>query len=60
MDEAIRVMQLNGLIKIAVSLVRGLELKVGDEFFDMAVFSVVSWFKVGGSQAQNCTHKSLS
>lgn len=46
MEEAFKVMHLNGLIKMAVKLVRGLELEIGEDHFDMAVCSVVSWFKV--------------
>lgn len=46
MEEAFKVMHLNRLIRMAVNLVRGLELEIGEDYFDMAVCSVVSWFKV--------------
>ncbi|EFJ43590.1 hypothetical protein VOLCADRAFT_96212 [Volvox carteri f. nagariensis] len=49
MDEATAVMRLNGLVRTAIRLIRGLEidpeaLKAGR--FDMAIFSVISFFKV--------------
>ncbi|MEW5305062.1 MAG: hypothetical protein WDW36_007626 [Sanguina aurantia] len=53
MEEAFKVMHLNGLIKMAVKLVRGLELEIGEDYFDMAVCSVVSWFKVRERYALN-------
>ncbi|GFR41900.1 hypothetical protein Agub_g2690 [Astrephomene gubernaculifera] len=47
LDEAMDAMQLGGLTRTAVRLVRGLELDVrGGSRFELAVFSVVPWFKV--------------
>mmetsp|Transcript_5105 Transcript_5105/g.14655 ORF Transcript_5105/g.14655 Transcript_5105/m.14655 type:complete len:362 (-) Transcript_5105:689-1774(-) len=46
MEAAIRAMRLNPLVRRGVALVRGLELKVTDEEFEMAVFSAIPWFKV--------------
>jgi hypothetical protein len=49
MDEATAVMRLNGIVRTAVRLIRGLEidleaLKGGR--FNMAIFSVIAFFKV--------------
>ncbi|GFR44808.1 hypothetical protein Agub_g6144 [Astrephomene gubernaculifera] len=46
MDEAIAAMRLNGLVRSAVRLIRGLELDVRGGRFNMAIFSVIAWFKV--------------
>ena len=37
---------MNGLLRLAVGLVRGLELDVTQDTFHVAVFSVIAWFKV--------------
>ncbi|GLI70886.1 hypothetical protein VaNZ11_015909 [Volvox africanus] len=49
MDEATSAMRLNGIVRTAIRLIRGLELdpealKAGR--FDMAIFSVITFFKV--------------
>ena len=47
MDEACSVMRLNGLVRTAVRLIRGVELSgLEQRRFDMAVFSIIAWFKV--------------
>lgn len=38
--------KLNGLVRTAVKLIRGLEITQTDTQFRMAVVSIISWFKV--------------
>ncbi|KXZ43287.1 hypothetical protein GPECTOR_95g676 [Gonium pectorale] len=54
MDEALSAMRLNGLVRTAVRLIRGTEVDgaaLAAGRFDMAVFSVISWFKHAASVA---------
>lgn len=52
MDGACRLMHLNGIVRQAIRLIKGLEIHVlqGEALaapvFEMAVFSVLPWFKV--------------
>lgn len=46
MDEACDAMRLNGLVRSAIRLVRGVEIAVRDGEFKFAVCSVIPWFKV--------------
>jgi len=45
MEEAVRVMQLKPLMRTAIRLVKGLEINQTADRFDLAVFSIISWFK---------------
>lgn len=46
MDEAIALMALGGVMRQAIRLIRGVQIKQDQQQFEMAVFSVLSWFKV--------------
>jgi hypothetical protein len=46
MEGACNIMQLNGLMRTAVKMVKGVKLTLNEEEFDVAVFSVISWFKI--------------
>lgn len=46
MGEAIKLMALGGLVRQAVKLIRGVKITQDSSQFTMAVFSVISWFKV--------------
>jgi len=39
------VMALNGLIRRAINLVKGVDIDITEESFEMAVTSVIPWFK---------------
>jgi len=53
MEEAVRVMQLKPLMRTAIRLVKGLEINQTADRFDLAVFSIISWFKVRESYPMN-------
>lgn len=46
MDPAMDLMRLNGLIRRAVGLVKGLDIRLSDETYEFAVTSYVPGFKV--------------
>ncbi|KAI8463357.1 MAG: hypothetical protein J3K34DRAFT_444242 [Monoraphidium minutum] len=46
MEEIMEVMRMNGVLKTAIRLLRGLEIKLDEQNFSFAVFSVVRWFKI--------------
>lgn len=46
MDEAIKLMRLNAVMRQAVRLVKGMRIKQDASIFEMAVFSYIGWFKV--------------
>ncbi|KAK9807921.1 hypothetical protein WJX73_002398 [Symbiochloris irregularis] len=46
MEPALHMVHLGRLMRSAVRLVKGIQLRVYDNCFEMAVFSVVPWFKV--------------
>eukprot|EP00879_Flechtneria_rotunda_P017482 GHRR01018330.1.p1 GENE.GHRR01018330.1~~GHRR01018330.1.p1 ORF type:complete len:164 (+),score=27.51 GHRR01018330.1:115-606(+) len=46
MEPAMTLMRLNGVVRTAVKLVKGVKLHLTEESFVFAVFSVISWFKV--------------
>uniref|UniRef100_A0A7S3QKU0 Uncharacterized protein n=1 Tax=Dunaliella tertiolecta TaxID=3047 RepID=A0A7S3QKU0_DUNTE len=52
MAEACDLMQLGGLVRLAINLIKGVEFHIttgeggGPGCLDMAVFSIISWFKV--------------
>jgi hypothetical protein len=46
MDAAMRLIHLNGLMRQAVKLIRGVQLCIEEDRFRFSVFSAISWFKV--------------
>lgn len=46
MEDALQLLQLNGLVRTAIRLIRGVRLRVTEEEFEFVVFSVIPWFKV--------------
>ncbi|KXZ46597.1 hypothetical protein GPECTOR_42g808 [Gonium pectorale] len=46
MEGAMNLMHLNGIVRQAVKLVRGVRIDQQPEAFNFTVFSVISWFKV--------------
>jgi hypothetical protein len=46
MGEALALMRVGGLLRQAIKLIRGVEIRQDGASFSMAVFSVLSWFKV--------------
>lgn len=46
MEEAIALLRLNGIVRTAIRLIKGIKLTIGGGQFEMAVFSFISWFKV--------------
>jgi hypothetical protein len=59
MSEAITLMGLSGLMRQAIKLIKGITLTQDDTSFSMAVFSVLSWFKVGGLRQIKTHHQQL-
>lgn len=55
MAHAIELMQVGGLVRQAIKLIRGIEVVHNDEEFMMAVFSVFPWFKVIVPFSQPCS-----
>jgi hypothetical protein len=45
MNEALRVMGIGGLMRQAIKLVRGCDIKQTEEEFTMDITSVIGWFK---------------
>lgn len=39
-------MRLNGLIRRAINLVKGVDVAITEETFEMAITSIIPWFKV--------------
>jgi hypothetical protein len=50
LDEAVVLMQLNTVMKSAISLMKGLEIEMDDVRIKIIATSAVSWFKVGHQQ----------
>ena len=48
MAPVIEEMKLNGFVRTAIRLVRGVEIKHNEDVFEFGVFSVIKWFKVSG------------
>jgi hypothetical protein len=48
MDRAIALLRLGGIMRQAIRLIKGIQIKQDQQAFEMAVFSVFAWFKVGG------------
>jgi len=46
MSEAIALMGIGGLLRSAMKLIRGVKIQQDQQSFTLAVFSVLSWFKV--------------
>jgi hypothetical protein len=46
MEAAMDLMCLNGVVRKAINLVKGLEISFTDETFHMAITSIIPWFKV--------------
>lgn len=53
MEEAIHLMHLSRLTRTAVKLIKGIQIVQTAEKFDLAVFSVISWFKIRESYPMN-------
>jgi hypothetical protein len=51
MDAAMRLIHLNGLMRQAVKLIRGVQLCIEEDRFRFSVFSAISWFKVRGRRS---------
>lgn len=49
MDPAMDLMCLNGIIRKAINLVRGVEIAITDDTFEMAITSIIPWFKVSST-----------
>lgn len=47
LEPALNAMHMNGLLRIAVKLIRGTNIKLTETHFEFAVVSVISCFKVG-------------
>ena len=56
MDPAMDLMQLNGLIRKAIHLVTGAQIRVTEEEFEFAVTSVIPGFKVFCHQGVRASH----
>ena len=54
MDEAISLAGLSGLMKQAIKLIKGVEVKQEDEKFSFGLFSMISWFKVCSALVLSC------
>lgn len=50
MEPTMKLMQVNRLIRTAVKLVKGIELRQTGNSFEMIVLSGILWFKVGSSK----------
>jgi hypothetical protein len=51
-----QLLRLNGIMRTAVRLIRGLNLELDGPRFSFGVFSVISWFKVrAGGQCSSCS-----
>ncbi len=50
MEPTLKLMQVNRLIRTAVKLVKGIELRQTGNSFEMIVLSGILWFKVGLSR----------
>lgn len=46
MEPAMDLMCLNGLIRKAINLVKGVDISITEDLFEMAVTSIIPWFKV--------------
>lgn len=51
MADAIALAQLNRITRAAVKLIKGIQIVDTEEYFEMAVFSVIAWFKAGSPPA---------
>jgi hypothetical protein len=47
MDRALALMGLGGVMRQAIRLIKGVQISQDQQAFEMAVFSVFAWFKVG-------------
>ena len=52
MEPTLQLMRVNRLIRTAVGLVKGMELRQSDHSFEMIVLSGILWFKVPASVLQ--------
>ncbi len=46
MEPAMDLMRLNGLIRRAINLVKGVDVTITEDTFEMAITSIIPWFKV--------------
>ncbi|BDA44299.1 hypothetical protein COCOBI_05-4830 [Coccomyxa sp. Obi] len=46
MEPAMDLMRLNGLIRRAINLVKGVDITITEDVFEMAITSIIPWFKV--------------
>lgn len=46
MEAAMRLIHLNGMMRTAVRLIRGVKIGLDEQHFHFGVFSVISWFKI--------------
>ncbi|KAF6266122.1 hypothetical protein COO60DRAFT_644181 [Scenedesmus sp. NREL 46B-D3] len=58
MADAITLMGLSGLMRQAIKLIKGITVTQDDASFSMAVFSVLSWFKVSETYSLDGTSSS--
>lgn len=48
MEAALDLIHVGGLLRSAIKLIKGIKVTQDQGTFTMAVFSVLTWFKVGG------------
>ena len=46
MDPVCDLMRINGLVRMAIGLLRGMEVDITEDTFKMNICSVISWFKI--------------
>jgi hypothetical protein len=52
MEAALDLIHVGGLLRSAIKLIKGIKVTQDQGTFTMAVFSVLTWFKVGGGWMQ--------
>ncbi len=53
MEPALRMMRMNGIMRTAIRLIKGVRIRLERDSFELAVFSVFAWFKVRGMAHQS-------
>ena len=46
MEDVCNLMKINGLTRMAIGLLPGMEVDITDDTFVMNIVSVISWFKI--------------
>jgi hypothetical protein len=46
MDPALNLMRMNGIMRQAVKLIKGIKINLDQDHFELVVFSIIRWFKV--------------